>query len=58
LAKPVFLLDRYDNCWRWLSGRRDSPWYPTLRIFRQTRIGDWAPVMQQAAAALAEFAVG
>jgi len=56
LGKPVFLLDRYDNCWRWLSGRADSPWYPTLRIFRQTMIGDWAPVMQQAAAALAEFA--
>ncbi len=57
LGKPVFLLDRYDNCWRWLSGRTDSPWYPTLRIFRQARIGDWAPVMQQAAAALAEFAI-
>jgi ADP-heptose:LPS heptosyltransferase len=56
LGKPVFLLDRYDNCWRWLSGRSDSPWYPTLRIFRQTKIGDWTPVMQQAAAALAEFA--
>lgn len=56
LGKPVFLLDRYDNCWRWLSGRSDSPWYPTLRIFRQTGIGDWAPVMRQAAAALAEFA--
>ena len=35
LAKPVFLLDRYDHCWRWLSGRADSPWYPGLRIFRQ-----------------------
>jgi len=58
LGKPVFLLDRYDNCWRWLSGRADSPWYPTLRIFRQERIGDWAPVMQQAAAALREFAAG
>ena len=56
LGKPVFLLDRYDNCWRWLSGRSDSPWYPTLRIFRQTKIGDWAPVMRQAAAALAEVA--
>ena len=56
LGKPVFLLDRYDNCWRWLSGRSDSPWYPTLRIFRQTRIGDWEPVMRQAATALAEFA--
>jgi tetratricopeptide (TPR) repeat protein len=58
LGKPVLLLDRYDNCWRWLSGRTDSPWYPTLCIFRQTKIGEWAPVMQQAAAALAEFVAG
>jgi Flp pilus assembly protein TadD len=55
LDKPVFLLDRYDHCWRWLSGREDSPWYPAMRIFRQTRIGDWASVLQQATAALAEF---
>jgi hypothetical protein len=58
LGKPVFLLDRYDNCWRWLSGRNDSPWYPALRIFRQTKIGEWAPVMQLAAEALAEFVAG
>lgn len=58
LGKPVFLLDRYDNCWRWLSGRTDSPWYPRLRIFRQAQIGDWAPVIRHAAAALAEFATG
>ena len=45
MGKPVFLLDRYDNCWRWLSGREDSPWYPTLRIFRQQRSGEWAPVI-------------
>jgi Flp pilus assembly protein TadD len=55
MGKPVFLLDRYDHCWRWLSGRADSPWYPALRIFRQTRIGDWTSVLQQATAALAEF---
>jgi tetratricopeptide (TPR) repeat protein len=55
LGKTVFLLDRYDNCWRWLSGRSDSPWYPTLRIVRQGRIGEWAPVVHQAADALAAF---
>ncbi|MBW4093279.1 MAG: tetratricopeptide repeat protein, partial [Proteobacteria bacterium] len=53
LGTPVFLLDRYDNCWRWLSGRADSPWYPGLRIFRQTRLGDWSGPMAQVAAALA-----
>jgi Flp pilus assembly protein TadD len=56
MGKPVFLLDRYDHCWRWLSGRSDSPWYPGLRIFRQARIGDWAPVLQQATSALVGFA--
>jgi len=57
MGKPVFLLDRYDHCWRWLSGRADSPWYPSLRIFRQTRIGDWGSVLRQATAALADFTV-
>ena len=55
LGKPVFLLDRYDNCWRWLSGRGNSPWYPTLRIFRQLRSGDWGPVIEAVATALAEL---
>ena len=52
LGKPVFLLDRYDNCWRWFSGRQDSPWYPLLRIFRQDSIGDWVPPMHRVAEAL------
>jgi hypothetical protein len=56
MGKPVFMLDRYDNCWRWLSGRDDSPWYPTLRIFRQQRSGDWAPVIARVATALAAMA--
>ncbi len=52
LGKPVFLLDRYDNCWRWFSGRDDSPWYPGLRIFRQERLGDWTTPMRRATEAL------
>jgi Flp pilus assembly protein TadD len=56
MGKPVFLLDRYDNCWRWLSGREDSPWYPSLRIFRQQHSGDWAPVIARVATALAAAA--
>ncbi|HLG89604.1 MAG TPA: tetratricopeptide repeat protein [Alphaproteobacteria bacterium] len=55
MGKPVFLLDRYDNCWRWLAGREDSPWYPTMRIFRQERPGEWAPVITRAAAALKQI---
>jgi Flp pilus assembly protein TadD len=46
MGKPVFMLDRYDNCWRWLSGRDDSPWYPTLRIFRQPEPGAWDLVVR------------
>jgi hypothetical protein len=45
LGKPVWLLDRYDHCWRWLAGRRDSPWYPSLRVCRQPRPGDWDTVL-------------
>jgi tetratricopeptide (TPR) repeat protein len=55
MGKPVFLLDRYDHCWRWLSGRADSPWYPGMRIFRQTCIGDWDPVVRDVTRALREF---
>jgi Flp pilus assembly protein TadD len=52
MGKPVFLLDRYDNCWRWLSGRADSPWYPTMTIFRQEKQDVWSAPMARAAAAL------
>jgi len=41
LGKPVWLLNRFDICWRWMRGRDDSPWYPTMRLFRQPRPGDW-----------------
>jgi len=56
MGKPVFLLDRYDNCWRWLSGRADSPWYPSMTIFRQEKQGDWSAPMARAAAALQAMA--
>ena len=52
LGKPVWLLDRFDSCWRWLRDRDDSPWYPTLRLFRQTRPGDWPGVVDRVKAAL------
>jgi Tfp pilus assembly protein PilF len=38
--------------WRWLRDREDSPWYPTMRLFRQRRVGDWTDVFQRIAAAL------
>ena len=52
LGKPVLLLDRYDSCWRWLTGRTDSPWYPGLRLFRQAAPGDWASAVTALAATL------
>jgi hypothetical protein len=45
LGKPVWLLNRFDTCWRWLTEREDSPWYPTMRLFRQPRFMDWEPVI-------------
>jgi hypothetical protein len=39
------VLERFDSCWRWLNGRRDSPWYPTVRLYRQPRAGDWDSVL-------------
>jgi tetratricopeptide (TPR) repeat protein len=54
LGKPVWLLNRFDACWRWLLGRSDSPWYSTLRQFRQAGFGEWGPVVATAAEALAD----
>jgi hypothetical protein len=55
MGKPIWLLNRYDPCWRWLLDRDDSPWYPTLRQFRQTRRGDWDRVMADVREALAQW---
>jgi tetratricopeptide (TPR) repeat protein len=54
LGKPVWMLSRFDACWRWLPGRTDSPWYPAMRIFTQPRPGDWEPVFRDVAVALRE----
>jgi tetratricopeptide (TPR) repeat protein len=46
MGKRVLVLSRFDGCWRWLLERDDSPWYPSMRLFRQTSIGDWASVIE------------
>jgi hypothetical protein len=57
LGKPVWLLNCFDACWRWLCGRRDSPWYPGLRVYRQPQPGDWDSVLAEVARDLRSLAV-
>jgi len=52
LAVPVWVALPFAPDWRWLLGRSDSPWYPTMRLFRQPRPGDWAEVFERIAAEL------
>jgi tetratricopeptide (TPR) repeat protein len=47
LGKPVWILLCFNACWRWLRNRADSPWYPTARLYRQTRDGDWEDVIDR-----------
>ena len=55
LGKQVWLLNRFNSCWRWLAQRDDSPWYPgTLRLFHQKEMGNWDEVILRVRAALAE----
>jgi len=56
LGKPVWLLNRFESEWRWLLEREDSPWYPTMRIFRQRSVGDWDEVIARLAAELRALA--
>jgi hypothetical protein len=58
LGKPVWLLNRLDTCWRWLLDRDNSPWYPTLRQFRQHALGDWDSVICEVRDALRRLAAG
>jgi Glycosyltransferase family 9 (heptosyltransferase) len=54
LGVPVWTLLNMVPDWRWLQERRDSPWYPSMRLFRQSRYGDWQSVFEQVAAKLRE----
>jgi tetratricopeptide (TPR) repeat protein len=56
LGKPVWILNRFDCCWRWLVDRDDSPWYPTARLYRQRAPGDWEDVVGRVAVDLRNWA--
>ncbi len=59
LGKPTWLLDRTGGDWRWLRDREDSPWYPSVRIFRQTTADPpalaWPPVIERVRDALVRY---
>jgi tetratricopeptide (TPR) repeat protein len=54
LGKPVWLMLPQPADFRWMEGREDSPWYPTLRLFRQSRRDHWEEVVERVKAALQE----
>lgn len=54
LGKPVYLMLPFRADWRWLRDRADTPWYPSMRLFRQPRFGDWQSVIANVHAALQE----
>lgn len=55
LGRPVWVLLPFAPDWRWLLGRQDSPWYPTMRLFRQPGFGDWPGVLQRVTQELHRF---
>ncbi|WP_165644736.1 glycosyltransferase family 9 protein, partial [Oharaeibacter diazotrophicus] len=54
LGRPTILMVKTNPDWRWMLGRTDSPWYPTMRLVRQETAGDWAGVVDVVARLLAE----
>jgi Flp pilus assembly protein TadD len=55
LGKPAWVLIATEHDWRWLQGRDDSPWYPTVRLFRQQSAGQWPPVVERITRELADY---
>lgn len=58
MGVPVWMALSVASEWRWMTGRDDSPWYPTLRLFRQSRLNDWGEVFGRMASELAAFIEG
>ena len=47
IGKPTWILNRFDNCWRWLAEGKDSVWYPTVKLYRQKKMGGWGDLLHQ-----------
>lgn len=58
LGNPVWILSRFDGCWRWLRNRETSPWYPSARIFSQPTLGDWTSVVDKVTSLLRTYHSG
>jgi tetratricopeptide (TPR) repeat protein len=58
MGRPTFLMLCFDPHWVWMMGREDSPWYPSARLFRQNRPGDWSTVTEKVAAELQKLFAG
>jgi tetratricopeptide (TPR) repeat protein len=58
LGKPTWTLIPFAPDWRWQTQRTDSPWYPTMRLFRQPRPGDWRSAIDEAKSALLAWLLG
>lgn len=56
LGKPLWVLNRYDSCWRWLINQECTHWYPTARIFTQPSPSDWQSVIEKVASELRHLA--
>jgi tetratricopeptide (TPR) repeat protein len=52
IGKPIWMLNRFNTCWRWMRDRDDNTWYPSMKIYRQSSPGNWSKVIEQVAADL------
>jgi tetratricopeptide (TPR) repeat protein len=55
LNRPLWIMNRFNSCWRWMRARTDSPWYPSARLFWQSSLGDWAGVVADVRTALDDW---
>ena len=55
LGKPTWILNRFDSCWRWMLDRDDSPWYQSVKLYRQDQDRQWEPVLERVSRDLMEL---